>query len=70
VVLVGNQIDALMFVKGSDGVLVAAVLGLSGGVLTGGYCWVTDKTGMGVRDGTQALIRSVRHEVARGEWLR
>jgi len=29
-------------------------------------CWVADKTGMGVRDGTQALIRS-RQQQVRGE---
>ena len=26
-------------------------------------CWVADKTGMGVRDGTQALIRSRQQQV-------
>jgi hypothetical protein len=47
-----------MFVKGWDDVSVDAVPGVRGGALTGDYCWIADKTGMGVRDGTQALIRS------------
>jgi hypothetical protein len=50
--------DALMVVNGSDGVSASAVLGLSGRCSDRGYCWVADKTGIGVRDGTQALIRS------------
>src|SRR6266516_7792697 len=44
--------------------------GYRGGVPTG-LLLVADKTGMGrSRWSVQALIRSVRHEVARGEWLR
>ena len=56
--------------RGSDDISVAAVLGLRV-VFRPGYCWFADKTGMGrSRWSAQALIRSVRHEVARGEWLR
>jgi hypothetical protein len=44
-----------MFVKGSDGISVAAVLGLRGGV-PAGYCWFADKTGMGRSGGARKLL--------------
>src|SRR5260370_42316986 len=53
-----QHIDAPMFVKGSDDVSLDAVPGVQGRCSDGDYCWVADKTGVGVRDGTQALIRS------------
>jgi hypothetical protein len=60
----------LWFVKRLDRHLFGIISGFLPGGWIQGLGLLRTRQGGAARGGGQALIRSVRHEVARGEWLR